>query len=391
MTRLKTLILDGNGAGIKTIGFTTVRGLFGLDEKSKLPFGLHRNPLIYNRLLARQYRVYSYINDWREAFVLSPRLDATVCDINDVLGYRKSLKHIADYDLIVLLHSATCDHMHILNRTRAAFDKRRGKMVVFFSNEYEWMAEKAAFVDCTSAEYVCTQLQLDVAKWIYKFPSDQMIATPHALNQRLYQEPTAKRDVDVGFIGTLYHDVIGDRERTNLIEYARDRGELHGLTTDFRLRNVPREEWAAFLGRCRGTVGAESGTYFLDHQAKTMDTVRRMMLRDKTLTFDEIWTDDLKRDKEFVSGKAISSRHFEPIGTKTCQVLIEGDYNGILKADEHYIAVKKDLSNVGEALEKFKDETFRERIVQQAYDFVLAEHTYDKRVEAVVDRVEGAR
>ena len=46
------------------------------------------------------------------------------------------------------------------------------------------------------------------------------------------------------------------------------------------------------------------------------------------------------------------------IGTKTIQILIEGNYNGYFKPDIHYIPLKKDLSNFDEAIEKFNDQNF---------------------------------
>jgi spore maturation protein CgeB len=90
---------------------------------------------------------------------------------------------------------------------------------------------------------------------------------------------------------------------------------------------------------------------------------------------------------EYKSGKAISSRHFEPIGTKTCQILLNGNYNGILKKDKHFIGIKKDLSDINEAIEKFKDIQFRQKIVNEAYEYVMENHTYDKRIEYLVQMI----
>ena len=72
---------------------------------------------------------------------------------------------------------------------------------------------------------------------------------------------------------------------------------------------------------------------------------------------------------------------------KTCQLLLEGNYNGILKADEHYIAIRKDLSNIDKAIARFRDTDHRTRIAERAYDFVMAEHTYRHRVEKLLRTV----
>ena len=75
--------------------------------------------------------------------------------------------------------------------------------------------------------------------------------------------------------------------------------------------------------------------------------------------------------------------------TKTCQILLEGYYNGILKADEHYISVKKDFSNLDEAVRRFKDHEFRDALVNRAYEYVAAEHTYHHRVESLLSAITG--
>jgi spore maturation protein CgeB len=92
-------------------------------------------------------------------------------------------------------------------------------------------------------------------------------------------------------------------------------------------------------------------------------------------------------DREYRSGKCISSRHFEAIGTETCQILLEGGYNGILEPDVHYIAVRRDLANLDEALERFGDEDYRRELVKRTREFALDGHTYDHRVAQLLAEV----
>ena len=89
----------------------------------------------------------------------------------------------------------------------------------------------------------------------------------------------------------------------------------------------------------------------------------------------------------YVNGKAISSRHFEPIGTKTCQILLEGHYNGILNENEHYISVRKDYSNFDEAFERYIDPKEREEITENAYEYVIENHTYDIRIKSILNQI----
>ena len=90
-----------------------------------------------------------------------------------------------------------------------------------------------------------------------------------------------------------------------------------------------------------------------------------------------------------MSGKAISSRHFEAVGTKTCQLLVEGRYNGILEAGVHYIPVRRDLDDIEDATRRLLDTAERTRIADAAYEHVRRGHTYSHRVDHLLRRTIG--
>jgi hypothetical protein len=181
---------------------------------------------------------------------------------------------------------------------------------------------------------------------------------------------------------------IGDRDRASVLEFFQRHGAELGLTTDIRTANIPRERWAEFLCTCRAVIGAESGTRYLDRSGTLIPAVEEYLRSRPEATFDEVFDRFFRDRTPGVSGKAISSRHFEPIGTLTCQLLLEGHYNGILTADEHYIALRRDLSNMDEALDRFRDTGYREAMTQRTREYVLAEHTYARRVRQLLAAVE---
>jgi hypothetical protein len=51
--------------------------------------------------------------------------------------------------------------------------------------------------------------------------------------------------------------------------------------------------------------------------------------------------------------KCISSRHFDAARTKTCQIMFRGRFNDIFRANEHYLALEPDFSNIDELLATF--------------------------------------
>jgi hypothetical protein len=84
-----------------------------------------------------------------------------------------------------------------------------------------------------------------------------------------------------------------------------------------------------------------------------------------------------------VYSKAISSRHFDAVGTKTCQIMPRGRFNGILMPDEHYVCLEHDFSNATEAVARFRDDGYRQTMVDRTYEYIMDCHTYRHRVDAV--------
>jgi hypothetical protein len=390
--RIKTLLIDSNGPGWRrAVVDTVLRGLLRIGaEGAGLPAHLARLPFA-RRLLREQHDALSYVVDWREALCASPLLDAEVCNINNLVEFVRRRDALASFPLVFILHGATADSLPLLQRTVRWFQSRRGALVVFVGNEYELMAEKCAFIRSAGADYVCSQLPLEAARWLYAGCHPvRVLAIPHALNPEVYYpDPGVTRRVDVGFVGDVYPAFIGDQERTTLIDTFRTRANEFGLVNEFHMNSrLPRLDWARFLRTCRATIGAESGSYFLDRDGRMIAGAKAYLASHPDAAFEDVFDRFFRSPPvDYVSGKCISSRHFEPIGTKTCQVLLEGHYNGILKAEEHYIQVRKDLSNLKDVVGQLKDAALRTAIVERAYAYVMEQHTYQHRIQAIVHAV----
>jgi hypothetical protein len=301
----------------------------------------------------------------------------------------RARRKIRDYELLVVLHSAAGDDLSLLRRIEGWFDGRRGKLLVLPGNEYMLMPDKIGFLRAAAADYVGSQLPLDAARWLYEeSESTRVLAAPHALNPCAYYPiQSSARPIDIGFVGDIHPYFIGDLDRTRTVKFFEEHSASLGLTRDIRTHRMPRSEWAKFLNTCKGIIGAESGTYYLERTDHTRMAVEAYLEQHPHASFHDVFERFFRDYPNPVSGKAISSRHFEPIGTQTCQVLLEGRYNDILVADEHYLALKKDFSNVEEVVERFKDEPYRTAMVQRTHEYVLAEHTYRHRVNSLIGTI----
>jgi hypothetical protein len=385
-----------NGTGNVVLAAATVlRGIFGMEDGANPPGFLQSNDRVRN--LFAHLRDFnerlSYVRDWRDAFCRSHALDVTVCDMNNLVHLGRCMMCIRSYDLIVVSHVAAGDNLSLISRIAPILALRCCPMVVFLGNEYDLLDQKLKFCKAVKADLLCSQLPIVAAEYLYgELAGTRIMATPHALNRSVYKpEPHVERDIDVGFVGDIYWPFVGDRERTELVEYFELHGQERGLRCDIRggrSSRMPRDEWAAFLNRCRTLIGAESGTYYLNERGALLDRARTYNLKQRPdAPFEEVFERFFAGVPRGISGKSISSRHFEAIGTKTCQVLIEGDYNGILKAGEHYIPVRSDLSDIDEAIRALRDEAHCRAIAERTYEFAMSGHTYDHRVADVLAQV----
>jgi len=400
LAKIDALILYANGCGIKPIIFDTFfKGLLRLKDNYEFPRFMQS--FAYGRKIADQfgsrYNVLSYMHDWLDAFLNCDRLHVESFNINNLLDRRFNMVEIRKYSLIVVLHSATGDDMRVLNWFRDYFLQRNGKLVVFLGNEYDLMQEKTDFLKYTETDVICTQLPAEVGSWLYEdCKNSRVLALPHALNPDVYNREGSNitRSIDLGFVGSAYPAWICDSERNDFILAAGARAKSMGMITDIRMghgMNLQRKEWAAFLQSLKAIVGGEAGTYYLDKEGKFLADAKKLSVESSKMSAEDCRRGVIEANPcvRYSSGKAISSRHFEAMGTGTCQLLLEGHYNGILQEGVHYIGVKKDYSNLDDALMRLKDSSYRNRIVENAYHLVIHKHTYRHRVDELLDYLEG--
>jgi hypothetical protein len=342
------------------------------------PRGLGR---CFGMLDRNAYTSLSYVIDWLDAFRRAPTLDAHCFNIVNLLEWPRARAMIRSAPLVVVLHSAAGDDLSLISRLASALSERRGRLLLFFGNEYTLMPAKIRLAQQTQADMVASQLPDAAAAWLYaECPASRILHAPAALNPARYHPLAVQREVDLGFRGDLYPFFIGDDERTRILEFFRLHAADYDLSADISYSRISGPRWHRFLAACRGIVGAEAGTYYLERDDHTAAAVAAHLERVPRASFDEIRSRFFDHYAGAVSGKAISSRHFEAVGTKTCQLLLEGQYNGVLEPDAHYLSIKHDYSNMAEVVARFKDPAERARVTEAAYEHVMARHTYDRRV-----------
>ena len=132
------------------------------------------------------------------------------------------------------------------------------------------------------------------------------------------------------------------------------------------------KSWDNLLQNSRFVIGTEQGASISDPQG----ILREQYLIYKANNPDSDWMKSYE-DCNFVLNensidlKGLSPRIFEAMQNNTALILLEGDYNGVLKPHKHYLSLEKDYSNI-------------ESIVSQ-----LNAETYNKLIESYIDIFEN--
>ncbi|MBW3573101.1 MAG: glycosyltransferase [Gemmatimonadetes bacterium] len=147
-------------------------------------------------------------------------------------------------------------------------------------------------------------------------------------------------------------------------------------------------DWYRALCRWKYTLGVEGGTSILDHDGSIRERTERYQAEHPDASFEEVEAACFPGLDGTFRGSSISPRHLESCASGTCQILTEGNYNGILEPWKHYIPVRPDLGNVDEVLELVRRDDLRRDITEQAYRDVVASgrYTYQSLVNTVMQR-----
>lgn len=190
---------------------------------------------------------------------------------------------------------------------------------------------------------------------------------PIAVSYRAWQAPAW-----LGEMGVLKREV-GLRAAA----WAQARGHVADVAVDGE-RRVVGDDWVRLLGRSRAVVGVEGGSSLIDPAGA--------LRVEETAPMGPGWvppSSALSLDQAHEL-KALSPRHLEAAATRTFQVLVEGDYSGVLQAGVHYQPVRRDLSDIEAALDLSRDPVHAQAMVDRAHDEIVASGRYSWR-QAVRD------
>lgn len=200
-----------------------------------------------------------------------------------------------------------------------------------------------------------------------------------------------ERPIDIGYRAWAGLPSLGSHGmlRVRLAEAFGPAAAARDLRTDLSTSlddTFHGDDWFRFLARCRYVMGAEGGATILDPKGELKVRTERYLADNPGASYEQIEAACFPGEDGKLQLHAISPRHIEACATRTCQILVEGEYSGVLRPGEHYIELRRDLSNLDEVLDLVESGEGRAELTEAAYRDVVASGAYTYR--SMVERIE---
>jgi hypothetical protein len=373
----------------------------------------------------------SYLDEWQEAWQKAfPKFKQyNILKESEQAEFKRTLPH---FDLIVILHSITADSNKWLMDLEVILNSRACPVILFVGNEYSnpWLSMETRLrnIRKINPEIIATQLTQKSGDVLYSDCGGKVVEIPHALPKRQPIHLTQKaRAIDLGFRGFEYPWFLLDTDRNQVVREVSDYFVTSGRRVDFsNSQRLHKNAWYSFLRECKTTVASEGGSNFvfktddvwLDALSflktiegkkfvgndfpgakliRSMPSGMKDILRSigkfigkeqgaTSVLSQEILDGVLSRvnpnDYQYVSGKALTSRHLDAVFCGTWQILSPGYYNGVLIPGLHYSVWDPD--NPETVLEEVSTAIATNR-PESVYEELFEKNSYISRINKLLD------
>ena len=212
------------------------------------------------------------------------------------------------------------------------------------------------------------------------------------------RKPFAERRIDIGYRARKlppYFGRLGETKWKIGPEVERH-ARAAGLVTDIVVGSegtLNGRSWLDFINDCRFTLGANSGSSLVDPRGDIQRAVRALLRKHPEMSFEEVEQQCFPGLEGHFQMTAISPRVLEAALLESCQILVEGDYSGLVQPWEHFIPIRSDASDFQEVQEAMKDHGLVQRLIRNCRATILASPHLQARhhAERVVDLVRSIR
>lgn len=315
--------------------------------------------------------------------------------VNTELGMPKAIIR-QNWDVIILHYSLFGTKNYCLSNQYLRFilNNKKAMKIAFFQDEYQHCRIRFDFINRYEINHIFTLFEKSEHHKTYmKFcPNVKLHATMTGyvsdtlINIGLTKtKHPSTRTVDIGYRARKlpFYMGVGAQEKFDIAErfkkVANDSGLYADIETDEN-RRINGDGWFEFLSNCKFVIGVEAGVSVVDIDDVVYKEYQRMVKNSPDTTFSEFYNNVLKPYEDKILYRQVSPRLFEAAALKVTQILMEGDYNGVIEPYIHYIPLRKNFQNIDEVISLMGDSDYCSKIADQTYQELIASGKYHYRV-----------
>jgi hypothetical protein len=342
--------------------------------------------LLYHVPTAFWFTGASTVMDHVRAFERYSRFGVHILNTDTALPSRIAK---LDFELVIVHYSIFGPGAYLLSEDHFEWLRTsRAHKVVFAQDENRYCGHRFWFLDEIGCDTIYTCLEPSEFDKVYGsrtrvprirtnlpgYVSEQMLEDGERLSM-----PDERRSVDIGYRGRQIpaYSGRGGYEKAIIGERFAELAADSDLVLDIEVGEESRlygEQWPRFLAHCKGVLGVESGVSIFDLDNEVTSEYEEIAARGR-----EPALEDLKSAPRLEGNlyyRTISPRHFEAAAFRTCQILFDGQYSGLMEPMVHYIPLRKDFSNFEEVIARFKDPAVRRELTANAHRDLIASGRY---------------
>ncbi len=347
-----------------------------------------RNTILDNVFCFQRYDLeneYFYFNIYNGRFPKDYKwIDETMFDAVmfhcTALGLRESDEYWEDYTALM----------------QQVFGKMPCKKIIFVQDDYTLTGRIWDFIKAVDVGKIYTVMREQDYSVLY--PKDKVgnidietVLTGYVEESYIKRLPFVKhsaRELDIVYRANKLPYDFGKlgQLKYEIVNYFKKALEGSGLLYDINntygeVNAILGDSWLYFLASSRTVAGCLGGAGMADFTGEYKKEFRKYAQLHKEASYEEARDHCFPGLVENLTG-VISPRIFECALTKTCQVLVGNDYQGILRPNEDYIVINEDFCNMSEVIEKIKDIEYCEKIADRCYERVVASGKYSYKIYA---------
>jgi hypothetical protein len=310
-----------------------------------------------------------------------------------------------DFDVLVITYSCRLCYMEMWSpHVRKAVADFRGLKVALPQDEYQETNKLRNGLRELGVGVVLTCVPEDKIAWVYPpelFPGVRFrrVLTGY-VPSRLQRIPrhilprADARNIYIGYRGRSLGHCWGDLAYWKMEIGVRVKRacERRGIPHDIGWTEKDRiyqDKWYSFIASCRTMIGTPSGCNVFDFDGQLERGYKELIKRNPNLTYEEYRPIIAHKESEIDMGQA-SPRMFEEAALGTAMVLLEGSYSNVVTPGEDCIIVRRDFSNIDDALDQLADPSRVQAVADAAYRNLIesGKWTYENFIAQFDDAIE---